>query len=366
MTLLRIFADRSFLPENTPPCVLLAPFWGLIDADPITGSGRIFAPYVESGANYFKLASLEEADFAVVPANFEHYTRQPDAQTRLRRLAEMAAQAQKPLVVFYRGDYEYPIDVGVPVDLRVFRTSLTETARRPGEHTLPAWSADFLEEYRGGQLRLRDKRDTPVVGFCGDMSSGSRRVTRLARWLGQHPARYAFFKLLGVELIKHPGSRHRWHALHALRKAKGIQRNFVLRYGYWNGAVYRGTVLDGQKLEQSRTEYVENMLESDYVLCVRGKGNYSYRLYETLSCGRIPLLVDTGGGLPFSEWIDWRRYCVWVEADDLPRIGERVRAFHAGLTPESFRDLQAACRQLWLDWLSPQGFFANLYRYFER
>jgi hypothetical protein len=57
---------------------------------------------------------------------------------------------------------------------------------------------------------------------------------------------------------------------------------------------------------------------------------------------------------------------VWVEEHDLPHIGERVRTFHAGLTPEAFRDLQADCRRLWVEWLSPQGFFANLHRYFER
>jgi hypothetical protein len=361
-----VYADRRFLSDGAPPCILLAPFWGLADANPISGDGRIYDPYIQNGAEYFELAPLETADFALVPANWEHYVGQPGAQNRARELAVMAAQAQKPLVVFYHGDYEFPIEFGIPADVRVFRTGLTESIRRPGEQTLPAWSADFLEAYCAGQLNIREKPDTPVVGFCGDMSSGSHPLTRLKRWLGQHPARYSLFKRLGLELIKHPGARYRWHTLHALGKAKGIERNLVLRYGYWNGAVYRGKVLDGQNLEQSRLDYVNNMLESDYVLCVRGKGNYSYRLYETLSCGRIPLLVHTGGVLPFEQWIDWQRYCVWVEEHDLPHIGERVRTFHAGLTPEAFRDLQAACRRLWVEWLSPRGFFANLHHHLEQ
>ncbi|MCC7208950.1 MAG: exostosin family protein [Anaerolineae bacterium] len=368
MTRLRVYADRDCLPDNAPPCILLAPFWGLADSDPITGDGRIYAPYMQDGARLVELTALDAADFALVPANWEHYAHPSEAVERLRRLAERAAQAGKPLVVFYRGDYEFPVDLGAPVDLRVFRTSLTRSARRPGEQTLPAWSADLLDDCCGGKVRVRDKGARPVVGFCGDMSSGSHPLTRLKRLIGQHPARYALFKRIGVELIDHPGARHRWHAVHALRRAQsqGVDLNLVLRYGYWNGSVYRGAVRDAHNLAQSRAAYVENMLSSDYVLCVRGKGNYSYRFYETLCCGRIPLVVDTGGVLPFEDWIDWSRYGVWVGADELPHIGERVRAFHAGLTPDAFREMQAACRQLWLDWLSPRGFFANLHRYFAR
>ena len=33
---------------------------------------------------------------------------------------------------------------------------------------------------------------------------------------------------------------------------------------------------------ESTLEYYNNIRESDYVLCLRGGGNYSRRLYETL------------------------------------------------------------------------------------
>jgi hypothetical protein len=107
------------------------------------------------------------------------------------------------------------------------------------------------------------------------------------------------------------------------------------------------------------------MVDSDYVLCTRGGGNFSYRFYETLSCGRIPLFVNTDCSLPFEQHIDWKKYCVWVEEEDLPHLGNIIREFHARLSPQEFQDMQLACRQLWLDWLSPQGFFANFHRYFS-
>jgi hypothetical protein len=69
-------------------------------------------------------------------------------------------------------------------------------------------------------------------------------------------------------------------------------------------------------------------------------------------------------GAPYEQWIDWKQYCVWIEERDLPRIADIVVDFHERLSPRSFQTLQKACRQLWLDWLSPQGFFSNFHRHF--
>ena len=113
-----------------------------------------------------------------------------------------------------------------------------------------------------------------------------------------------------------------------------------------------------------RREYVQNMVDSDYVLCARGGGNFSYRLYETLSCGRIPVFVDTDCVLPLESAIDWKGTCVWVDESDLNEIGSRVAAFHAALTPAEFADRQRACRRLWETHLSPQGFFAHFHEHF--
>ena len=114
----------------------------------------------------------------------------------------------------------------------------------------------------------------------------------------------------------------------------------------------------------ARNEYVQNMVESDYILCARGAGNFSYRLYETLCCGRIPVFIDTDCVLPLESSIDWKSHCVWVEGSDVAHIGDQVAAFHASLTPAEFADRQRACRALWETHLSPQGFFAHFPEHF--
>ncbi len=160
----------------------------------------------------------------------------------------------------------------------------------------------------------------------------------------------------------HPGVRVRAQAIHVLSRRQDLRTNFVLRQAFWNGALATGQ-LDAALAQSSRREFVANMINSDYVLCARGAGNFSYRLYETLSCGRIPILVDTDCVLPYDDVIDWRQYCVWVDEQEIEAIGEQVLSFHSALTAKDFRGLQIRCRRLWEEWLSPQGFFAHLHCY---
>jgi uncharacterized protein YprB with RNaseH-like and TPR domain len=54
-----------------------------------------------------------------------------------------------------------------------------------------------------------------------------------------------------------------------------------------------------------------------------------------------------------------------VSESELPFIAKKVADFHDSLSPQEFIDLQHECRKLWQQWLSPEGFFANFYRYFE-
>ena len=104
------------------------------------------------------------------------------------------------------------------------------------------------------------------------------------------------------------------------------------------------------------------MVNSDLVLCVRGNGNYSYRLYETLSAGRIPLLVDTDCQLPWERFIDWDSCLIRVDQKDIGTIDQRVMDWYSSVHPDDYLQMQYNARQLWLDWLTPRAFYANLYR----
>jgi hypothetical protein len=106
------------------------------------------------------------------------------------------------------------------------------------------------------------------------------------------------------------------------------------------------------------------MLDSDYIVCMRGGGNFSVRFYETLSMGRIPVVVDTDCLLPYDDIIDYRRYTVWVGESEIRRAAREIAVFHASLSSNEFLELQKACRDLWRNYLSREGFWRNFHRCF--
>jgi len=374
---MNIYSDRAFLPEEIHHAALLFPFWGFL---PPYGDGELgrqtYAHYTERGAELFELSPLRDARLAALPFHWEQVIDyemyqlakdcavDPGGQARAARLAvefaEAAAREGKPALVFLRHDTVEPVPLDNSV---VFRTSMLRSARRPNEYALPFWTQDEVESVYGGELPLREKSAVPVVGFCGHSPLKLDARTKLRYRLGAVPGLWRLASAVGVHLPADHPFLARAEAVEAVSRSRDVRANFVMRDAWFNGAFVRGRV-NRPLMEASRREYVENMFGSDYVLCVRGGGNYSIRFYETLCAGRIPVFVDTDCVLPFEEWIDWKQYCVWVGGGEVSRAAERVAEFHERLSPGEFKDRQRACRGLWEEWLSPYGFFKNLRRYF--
>jgi hypothetical protein len=338
--MLSIFSDRSYLPAGAPHHILFFPFWGKHPEDPRDPNTGRFDDYTKRGATVLQLTELEEADIAVLPADWSSYSGDARARGRAREFVVRAAEAGKEPVVFFANDSTEPVPLP---GATVLRTSLLRSVRRTNEFAHPAWSEDFVERYLGGEVQIRRRDERPVVGFCGLVAS-----SRL---------------LLPVRLALRRQERLRRDALDRLDDSPAVETNFVRRDRFLGGAL-RGTALDLDLLASSRREYVENMVESDYVLCVRGAGNFSYRLYETLSCGRIPVFVDTDCVLPFDFAVDWADHCVWVDESEIESIAEIVTVFHERQREAEFAELQRRCREFWEEYLSPFGFFANLHRHF--
>ena len=358
---LHIYSDQDYLPDTLPHIAFLYAFWGRNSEDISNPTTCRYDQYAETGSLLFKISHIEDADLVLLPFNWSHIAAHPGALEIAKQLSQKAAQQNLPLAVFYLDDATTPVELD---NTLVFRTSVNRSTRQQNEVVIPAWSEDFVEHYCQGQVQLRTKSTQPIVGYCGYTALVKPRnafAHRLRLQLGAIPGAASLAAKVGINLVKHPlpwlyGSRVRSQALFILAANQDVQCNFLIR----------DVLHHTEKLTLSqREQFVDNMLNSDYILCTRGGGNFSYRLYETLSCGRIPVLINTDCELPFERWIDWKRYCVWIEEEDLPHIGTRIREFHDRLTAQQFQDLQMKCRNLWVEWLSPQGFFANFHRYFE-
>ena len=368
---LKIFSEKRYLTKGVIHEPILYPFWGEPQETPDYPAGSSwsssFNQYSKIGDSFLAISSLEEADIVVLPTNLEQVFTNHEAQNLLNELLKRAKQAGKISVGFFYGDCSH-LEIPIQCDL-VFRNSLYSSTRKPSDFAYPAWSVDFTEKYFNGHLPIRQKRSKPIVGFCGFLGENNFNfyakhfLYQIHKFLGQgvFPLQYRFPLIppqYRLQLLHFQGHLVRRRAVSALSKSPLIQTNFVFRnqMGLFSQS-------DPSSREAFRQVYVTNMQESDYILCCRGYGNYSFRFYETLSCGRIPIFIDTDCVLPYDFEIDWKQYCVWLTESEIPLIGEKIAEFHEKLSPKEFIDLQHECWRIWQERLSPEGFFANLYKH---
>lgn len=336
---MKIFSDTQFLAPQTPHTIMLYPFWG-INPDHLESNSQVYMRYAEQGQQFFELTGYEEARLLIAPAAWE----KNDETRQLIQQFSAKATTQKPIVVFFWHDSDELLDLP---NSTIFRTSFYKSMQKKNEFAMPSWSKDFAPD---GNIIIREKQSKPVVGFCGYAITRRTDFVQYLKDIGR------LFKD-GVARTREKRQRRSYHVLRAralrlLQNSKCIQTNYVIRdrfFGHFEN-----------KAEVER-EFLKNMQSSDYIVCVRGAGNFSYRLYETLSCGRIPIFINTDCVLPYDFIIDWKQYCVWIEVDEIGQIAEKVADFHAALSPSEFIDLQKRCRQFWEDFISPHGFFEHFH-----
>jgi hypothetical protein len=354
---LKIYADRRFVTPGGRHVVLLYPFWGPPPDDSPRWFASRFDRYMELGPTLFELSDIQTADLAVLPMPWEDVRRDPEARRLADSFVAHARAHGKQAALFFLDDSSEPVPYD---DVLVFRTSLFASQRTPLEFAQPSWTEDFLQTYLETRLPIREKGEKPVVGFCGHAGPlappvltrpiGRPMKTRLKRLLTDTADKLGFRKRLA------PRAR----ALRVLWDSPLIDANFVMRDQFMGPLAIQRKAKDPIIVDQVRRDFVENMIQSDYVLCARGNGNYSRRFYEALSCGRIPIFLNTDCVLPYEDVIDWRKYVVWVEESDISRIDRIVSTFHASISNDEFMALQRECRRLWVDYASPQGYLGNI------
>lgn len=346
MHAIKIHSNKGYLADDTAHTIMLYPFWGKnpeIEGMPQNGQ---YEHYIQNGTTLFEMTSLSSCDYVVAPA---HWESSPESQALIVDFAKQAEKYGKKIILFFWRDHDYKIPINNSI---IFRTSFYRSTRSENEHAMPAWSEDFLHRYLGGKATPLPKSDKPTIGFCGLLETPYRALRRdLTTW------KMRFTNPAKVKEITNKRNGHRLRAviIKLMKKSDSVKTDFILRNQFIAGAK---TPKDFRKARQI---YVQNMTDNMYTMCVRGDGNYSYRFYETLSCGRIPIFVDTDCVLPFDSIIDWKKYCVWIDKKEVPYIAEKVADFHAEHSQDDLIEMQHKCRQVWEDWITPTSFFKNLH-----
>lgn len=108
--------------------------------------------------------------------------------------------------------------------------------------------------------------------------------------------------------------------------------------------------LPAEKREELEAQYREVSLKSQFILCPRGYGTSSIRLFEALRMGRVPVVLADAWVPP--EGPAWDSFCVRIPESEVhlvPQILEE-RCHQAA-------DMGRRARQAWDDWFSEHAIF---------
>lgn len=345
MKKLKFYTQKDWLPSGIKHVPMLFPFWGkIIEPENSPHIGR-FDELANNGFDFMELVDdLFQADVILLP--FE-YRFDKNLEELYDKLAQLSQQYNLKVLVFFNSDENTEINLTGGI---IFRTSYKKSIKAKDVFAYPAWSVDFFNYTKSGKGYYKSKSANPEIGYCGYVNGKHLNQNifsvykSLKKYFSNNISPYEF------------GAALRGKAVNRLQNSKRIKTNFIFRNGFW---------AEGERDKNiARIEYAENMLQNMYTLVMRGSGNFSYRLYEVMSCGRIPVFVDTDSPLPFDEFIFWKDYVVWIDYKKRHQIGEILLNFHNNKTEEELIRMQKQNRLIYEEWLSPVGFHKKINLYF--
>jgi hypothetical protein len=94
-------------------------------------------------------------------------------------------------------------------------------------------------------------------------------------------------------------------------------------------------------------EWQQILLNSKFILCPRGRGLNTVRFFQTICCGRIPILIADEAKLPCENLIDYSDFIIRVSEDEMDTIPDRIVEFK-NIDVKSRR-----AREVWLRYFHP-------------
>ncbi len=269
-----------------------------------------------------RVESLAEAELVVLPHEYAVLKKSP------RYLEQEIARAQeagkKVVVSAYQDDASM---IPLPGTV-ILRSSAYRGTLLGNEIMMPAYVEDLGSAYGHAPIQ---KGERAAVGFMGKagFATPADRI------------KYAVRNYLMRSGVRRDGVYFRRRALASLASDPRIELSATLRARFSGNS--KSIELDPV---DARNAYIHSIKDNLFTLSPRGDGNYSLRFYETLSLGRIPILIDTDMPLPLEDVVPYDDFIVRVPARDIDRAGGHVADFFSSHDEASLIRMQELARRM--------------------
>lgn len=220
------------------------------------------------------------------------------------QMVHIAKHFDKPLLCFYNDDDDSQHNIDNCV--RLYRTSINMSTKLSNEFALPPLCTVERNESYTNEL---------TIGFCGSVAQSIRR-----------------------------------HYLNALIKSD-ITTNVIIRRGFGAPGIDKKVAIQ---------DFFQNIQQNTFTFCCRGAGNFSYRFYEVMGMGRIPILIMTDNVIPFWEELKSRKLNTGIvlvnDGDDIVRI---VKEYYTS-NKDNIIEIQKMNKYVFQTYFSGLGFIKRI------
>jgi hypothetical protein len=105
--------------------------------------------------------------------------------------------------------------------------------------------------------------------------------------------------------------------------------------------------------EDLQLEYAKLLTDSKFVICPKGIGPSSIRLFETLQAGRVPVIVSDNWVAPVGP--DWEKLAVFIPEKDVLKVSHILRQ-----KEKDWPAMAQACNEAWRKFFAPEVIFSYM------
>ena len=95
-------------------------------------------------------------------------------------------------------------------------------------------------------------------------------------------------------------------------------------------------------------QFIDVTKNSVYALASRGYGLSSFRLYEILQLGAIPVYVSDKHWLPFQKYLDWNKFCVIIKESQINSLEQIL----LNISPQIRNEMLIEGRRVWNEYFT--------------
>lgn len=116
---------------------------------------------------------------------------------------------------------------------------------------------------------------------------------------------------------------------------------FVFTQGGW----------DIKVSDEKLNDFISNTSRSKFALCPRGYGKSSFRLYEAMQLGAVPVYVSDDHYLPWTDELDWSEFCVLIKEEQIQDLKNILKS----ISDEKYNKMLERIKQIYQEYFTLDG-----------